>query len=711
MVPGSPIRFPPWPVLFVPALFLAVGCGEGPSGATALAPGASDRVPDGYVGDAACASCHLEISEEYAGTKKARSLIPFRAQEAPERFEPTVRVHNEATDLHYEALLHDGAHVQRELRLGDRGQVLHDLSFPADLVIGSGNQTRSYLMVRNGRVTQMPLTWYAHREVWDMSPGYAEANDRFSRKIILACLNCHGDVPLRTPHTQNHYQELPGPISCERCHGPGREHVEARERDDAVAEGDPDPWIVTPTRLERDRELSVCAQCHLAGVMAFRPGEGPATFLPGMHLAEHRTVWVPELQLTDPEWVGIDSHPVRLARSACFQATEMTCTTCHLPHTPDDALPPDHYDRVCASCHMGTGEEGHGEVCGRPEVHEGADPTTGSCTRCHMQAGGTSDVPHVRFTDHWIRPEPGPPLSPDAGRPVIESPEPLPLVALSPRGERAGEAYFAGRSFGERLAGAAEALFHFYETMHRHPGYLPRVVELGRGAEGEGDGTVPGAVALGRALLAMDSVDAAEEVLREAMEAAPDDPWPAFLVGALLEERRGRSREALPYLQRAVALQPEFLEARRKLAEALYDVGRRAEARDELEEVVARDPLHEPGAWLNLGVVRLEMGDEAGAARAFREASRLDPDRAEAHIQVGTLALGAGELAEAERAFLAAIAAAPEEPAAHGSLALVHLQRGEWARARELLERVLELDPENPGARELLGEMDRQGLP
>lgn len=75
------------------------------------------------------------------------------------------------------------------------------------------------------------------------------------------------------------------------------------------------------------------------------------TFRPGQPLRKNRTVYVPEKQLTDPDWVGIDSHPIRLARSACFENSDMTCATCHDAHTPASETTTEEYNTTCRSCH------------------------------------------------------------------------------------------------------------------------------------------------------------------------------------------------------------------------------------------------------------------------------------------------------------------------------------------------------------------------
>jgi tetratricopeptide (TPR) repeat protein len=565
--------------------------------------------------------------------------------------------------------------------------VVHRLALPVTYVIGSGQATRSYLAERHGVLTQSPLTWYAHRQAWDMSPGFAEANDRFSRRIGPECLYCHTDPVTPEPFTQNVFREIPLGIGCERCHGPGEGHVvrwSGSEGDAAGPPGRPDPTIVNPARLDRDRSMAVCQQCHLAGVTIPSAGRRTYDFRPGEFLSENRTVFVPELQLVDPDWVGIDSHPIRLARSACFQASgSMTCLTCHLPHTPPERVEPAHYDEACLGCHVAE------DIAAHPATSRG-------CSGCHMVSGGTSDVPHVRFTDHWIRARPGPPLDPALGRPAFDEPTPLTLVPVSALGSEAppGEA-----------ADLAAAYLHFWETMHRVGAYLDRVVDLGeralRGDALHGEGRI----ALARALSERARLDQAEMHFRTAAEKAPDDPWPHLLFGAFLLERREDPVSALPHLDRAVGLQPRLVEARQKRAEALFDLGRRDDAVADLEALVSLDPLHHPRSWFNLGVLRMEVGRPAEALEAFQEAARLDPDLVEAHLLVGSAALERGDLDEAASAFRAALAAAPADPAVHGNLALLAMARDAPAEARRHLERVLELDPGNAGARELLGRL------
>lgn len=676
-----------WAFLSLPATHACVGDSAASDWADPQHVPSSDA---DFVGAEACAMCHEEIARSYAGTNKSRSVSRFVAATAPERL-PGEPVYNEPTDLHYEAFARGDTLFQREFRLDQEGRLVHEVVHPAAYVIGSGAATRSYLMRVNGYVTEMPLTWYAEREQWDMSPGYEEANDRFSRKINLECVTCHTDVREFSRYAQNHYPELPTGIGCERCHGPGGDHVALRSAGGGPAAGAYDSTIVHPGRISRDAQLSICQQCHLAGVTVFREGEGATTFRPGRSLHTNRTVFVPEQQLTDPDWVGIDSHPLRLARSACYQATEMTCTTCHAPHTAGEALSRASYNESCVGCHQGT--ERAQPFCSRSDAATDAEAASGDCVGCHMSRTGTSDVPHVRFTDHWIRRDPGPPLDPSEGRPAFDLPEPITLVALQELGR--GAHILAERTTSTPLDDleTAAAYLAFYETMHRVPAYVPTVIERARRGLAGGADHVEARIALGRALADLDSLEAAEQVLLDATRAYPSDPWTHFWLGAVREEQ-GRA-DAIQPLRRAVEIQPYLIEAQIKLGDALFAAGRNEEALAQLEHVVSLDPVHAPRSWFNIAILRMQSGDQVGALSALEAAARGDPGLVEAHVLIGTADMEAGRHEEAERRFLAAIAADAESVSGHGSLGLLHLRRGQIDAARERFERVLELDPGN----------------
>ncbi|MDX1531797.1 MAG: tetratricopeptide repeat protein, partial [Rhodothermales bacterium] len=348
------------------------------------------------------------------------------------------------------------------------------------------------------------------------------------------------------------------------------------------------------------------------------------------------------------------------------------------------------------SCH---GTDSRIDACSRPAADSPAEAMTGDCVSCHMSRGGTSDIPHVSFTDHWIRRTIPPGRTPGRIERGAEE-EPYVLVDVL---ERHGQAEPGPEA--EEAMEAGLAYFQVYDTMHRNPEYLPNVVALLRRGLAGGVDRADARVVLGRALIEMDSLRAAERALTDAVATYPGDAWAQYWLGAV-RIRQGRPAEAVGPLQAAARIQPRLIEAHVKLAEALSATGRAAEAVAALEEAVRRDGLHHPGAWNNLGFLHLQ-GQRLGAAeRALARAVALDPGLAEAGVNLGTVYLLQERLDEAAAAFEQALRAAPDYAPAYGNLGVVYLRQGRRADARRQFERLLELQPGDRQALAYLRQLD-----
>jgi len=88
--------------------------------------------------------------------------------------------------------------------------------------------------------------------------------------------------------------------------------------------------------------------------------------------------------------------------------------------------------------------------------------------------------------------------------------------------------------------------------------------------------------------------------------------------------RRGDARQALWYLSRAVKRRPERVTARYNHALALHQLGRDAEALDELHAAAEIDP-GDAGVRFFGGVVALSLGKVQEATDNFKSAVELDP--------------------------------------------------------------------------------------
>ena len=349
-----------------------------------------------YVGSDACTPCHREIAEAYSHSEMGRSMSKLDSGNIIEKFPQRRPVYDPRTDYYYEMLERSGKYFQREYRLDKNGTVIHERFAEAEYVMGSGNNLRMYFDDENGMLYELPLTWYVHKQEWDLSPGYRDfGNLRFSRYAGGKCISCHNSYLNESQASRDHYvAPYSLGIGCERCHGPGELHVEQASGAGGAAREGP-PTIVNPARLPPQEKLDVCQQCHLMGkAWVLRDMDDWFGYRPGVKLETHRSVYFPRETLK--EVVEVGDSPQRLALSQCFKQSNgaLTCITCHNPHYSIKTFSTDHYRQKCMGCHSISSLEGGSYV------HRETD----NCVSCHMNRTGTDNTLHgVSSTDHWIR--------------------------------------------------------------------------------------------------------------------------------------------------------------------------------------------------------------------------------------------------------------------------------------------------------------------
>jgi tetratricopeptide (TPR) repeat protein len=217
---------------------------------------------------------------------------------------------------------------------------------------------------------------------------------------------------------------------------------------------------------------------------------------------------------------------------------------------------------------------------------------------------------------------------------------------------------------------------------------------------------VPGPGQAGRARGEAPSLD-------DAIAAARDErDFVAQLTAGALLERAGRGEEAVPYLERAKGLFPEYAgndSPRWLLARIHQRRGDLRRAADELAGVVAVDERHLE-AHRMLADVRERLGDRAGAADALERAVWIWPYDRAAHERLATLSLDAGRAPQAVRARRAVLALDPPDRAgAHYELARALDAAGEVREARREVLAALELAPSYEAAQTLLLELRKKG--
>ena len=613
-----------------------------------------------YVADRECAACHRQIYRSYQAVGMARSFS--RPGDGPviEDFENNHFFH-EPSGRHYRMIRRDGGYVFRRYQLDDEGREKNLFEQPVSWIIGSGEHSRGYLYrTRSGELFQLPLVWYTRTGRWGMAPGYDDAHhDGVTRPITRECMFCHNAYPNVPPGTDAYGaphvfpDELPQGTGCQRCHGPGAEHVRLANDLDAP-DRDVIDAIVNPARLSPQRRDDVCFQCHLQPTsrltsLVRRWGRSDYSFRPGEDLAEYLV----HLEFAEAEPATdrfqINHHPYRLRQSRCFVASggELNCLTCHDPHrkVPADEAVAWYRDR-CLTCHDLSD-------C-RVESMALEDTTTAAddCIACHMPRRRTQDVVGIVMTDHLItRRLDGDPLA------AIRETAP-------PQGA-AVEYYFPERAPAEPQRSIYMAISSAADGNLAATDTLRALIGDARPA------SVEPYLELAAAQLRGGQPQAAVTTLGVVLSRRPDQPLALANTGVALSAL-GRHREAVQALGRAVELAPDVADNHYNLAATLARLGRTLEATRHYEMALTLRPNHAK-AWLNLGNIHARGKRYGAAIAAYRRALSVNPDLAAASRSLGTALRYVGDWAGAVGVWTHAARRAREHAGIARELALARL--------------------------------------
>jgi Flp pilus assembly protein TadD len=182
---------------------------------------------------------------------------------------------------------------------------------------------------------------------------------------------------------------------------------------------------------------------------------------------------------------------------------------------------------------------------------------------------------------------------------------------------------------------------------------------------------------VGRALLALQRLDAAVAAIEQGIALDPRSPDARNLLGAALDVR-GDVALAERAFRDALALDPGYVPALSNLADLLVRAERAHEANTLLERVREHLP-DDPAVLFKLGFIKayLDLPDDA-AALMERVVSQV-PGHAPAHLNLGTFAQWRGDVGCAIGHFRRALALAPDDPVALGNLAHALLYAGDYA--------------------------------
>jgi superkiller protein 3 len=197
---------------------------------------------------------------------------------------------------------------------------------------------------------------------------------------------------------------------------------------------------------------------------------------------------------------------------------------------------------------------------------------------------------------------------------------------------------------------------------------------------------------LARALLGQERLRDALPIAREAVAVAPADGYPRYLLGYTLQ-LLGEKAEAVAALGDAVAASPYAPRFHARLAIVRLDVGDRAGALESIETALALDPDDDPVLLDEAARVLGQLAQTERAEVLARRALVLRPDCATSHWRLAWVLGLRGRSLEACAAARAAIAIDPNDWVAWDQLGFSAFEAGRLDEAEQALREALRLRP------------------
>jgi tetratricopeptide (TPR) repeat protein len=194
---------------------------------------------------------------------------------------------------------------------------------------------------------------------------------------------------------------------------------------------------------------------------------------------------------------------------------------------------------------------------------------------------------------------------------------------------------------------------------------------------------------------------AVEQRLLDAARRSPDS-FDAQYQLASFYVQQGKLQAALPYLERARAINPTDYSSGHDLALAWLETGKLEEARALILQMMAADDKAELHNLL--ANVDERGGDRLAAAEEYQRAAHMDPT--EDHLfDWGDNLLQLHAYEEATQVFTAALARHPESARLHVGLGIAQYSRGQHEDAVKSFCAAADLAPSDPRPYQFLGEM------
>ena len=726
--------------------FLAYSCSRKASEEFQGEVSAFERVHS-FVGDQSCRSCHEQAWDDWKGSHHDYAIAEAGSDVIRGDF-------NNAEFV-------DGEEAYRFYRLGE--------DFMVDF-IGADAQTESHRIVYTfgweplqqylvyigqGKYQALHAAWDTEEEKWFSLYPYEtfEPDDwmhwrRGAMNWNTMCADCHSTNLKQNydPDTDSfHTTWSVLNVSCEACHGPGKDHVELMNS--------PNADNLPMERIRRDldlvrftpqmAELNTCAPCH-----SFRQ-KLTEEYIHGDPYMDHF-----DLRVAHPPNYFADGQILEevYVYGSFLQSRKfmegVQCTDCHNPHSvqlrepltnnrlclmchePSYDMPEHHFHEpntsgtACVDCHMDgrvyMGNDFRRDHSFRvPRPHQSVEfGTPNACNSCH-----TDETPEwaAAAIEQWYGEPSGDHytdvlLKADAEqRSDVTGLRDLTADEMQPEMIRAIAVWYTGRFPNSDTAEILELAMQSESGLIRNSAIralenLPDEVRHRLSQKALDDVFRANRIAASRYLAGF-SPHEIEQGLRDHFTHALQEYVTYLDVNAYfpqaqmsrgqMYDQQGDLQGALEAYRNAVGRDPYFTPARINLAYVLNRLGLNEEAEFNLKTVTEQDPDF-GDAFYSLGLLMAEMNRMPEAIGWFRDAAELMPDHGRLFYNLAIAHQTVGEREQAEKAYTTAIGLEPGNGDFRYGLITLYMQQEQYNKALEQAEHLNRIFPNNRQVEQLL---------
>jgi predicted CXXCH cytochrome family protein len=350
-----------------------------------------------YVGSGRCATCHKAIYESWKDTLHNRSqqILTPTSNHVVVEWKGTIKL--KAGKIPEVTIkLSEASEGQNLVTMVDAKNPSKEVTYTVTRTYGGWGWKQRYQVTFGNNHYILPIQWNQATSRWvpyNLHLWYNE-DESFKKpspdkSFEVNCAGCHNtglELKKVSEGYESKYLELN--TGCEKCHGPGSEHIRSPK---PKVKGN----IINPRKLLYERAIEVCGQCHSRGVSVPH-----GTFEFPWNDADNKPYQLGEplvnyYKLKPGEWGGPEAHSkshhqqwIDLLRSTHFQV-KVSCFDCHNPHGGAGLfqfVKPDYNNLLCLSCHGKDQKFATPAAIRSHAKHNYAPETKGTsrCSKCHM---------------------------------------------------------------------------------------------------------------------------------------------------------------------------------------------------------------------------------------------------------------------------------------------------------------------------------------